>query len=124
MSARRVLIYFAWSRPGETHAPLTEIDDRFPALFELRRLLYPRFEPLSDPRQIDQGIGGFLDHVQKPNFAGFVALARAKTGNPVVELERVLDDGTEQPLRWSVLEPIDTLVVISFDSVRTGQLAS
>jgi hypothetical protein len=124
MSARRALIYFAWSRPAETRAPLTEIDDRFPALFELRRLLYPKFEPLSDPRQIDQGIGGFLDHVQKPNFAGFAALARAKTGNPVVELERVLDDGTEQPLQWSLLEPIDTLVVISLDSARTGQRAS
>ncbi len=124
MSARRVLIYFAWSRPGETNAPLTEIDDRFPALFELRRLLYPKFEPLSDSRHFDQGIGGFLDHVQKPNFAGFVELARAKTGNPVIELERVLDDDTEQPLRWSLLEPIDTLVVISFDSARTQQHAS
>jgi hypothetical protein len=124
MSARRVLIYFAWSRPGETQAPLTEIDDRFPALFELRRWLYPKFEALSDSPQIDQGIGGFLDHVQKPNFAGFAALARENTGNPIVELERVLDDGTEQPLRWSLLEPIDTLVVISFDSVRTGQRAS
>ena len=123
-SARRVLIYFAWSRPGETQAPLTEIDDRFPALFELRRMLYPRFEPLSDPRQTDQGIGGFLDHVQKPNFAGFSELAQAKTGNPVVALERVLDDGTSQPLLWSVLESIDTLVVISFDSLRTGQRAS
>jgi hypothetical protein len=124
MSARRVLIYFAWSRPGETKAPLTEIDDRFPALFELRRVLYPKFEPLSDPSQIDQGIGGFLDHVQKPNFAGFAALAVAKTGNPVVEIERVLDDGSEQPLGWSLLEPIDTLVVISLDSMRTRQHAS
>jgi hypothetical protein len=124
MGSRRVLIYFAWSRPGETHAPLTEIDNRFPALFELRRLLYPKFEPLSNPCQFDQGIGGFLDHVQKPNFAKFGARARAETGNPVVELERVLDDGTEHPLRWSLLEPIDTLVVISFDSVRTRQRAS
>jgi hypothetical protein len=124
MSARGVLVYFAWSRPGETQAPLTEIDDRFPALFELRRLLYPKFEPLSDPRHIDQGIAGFLDHVQKPNFAGFATLARAKTGNPVVEIERILDDGTQQPLGWSLLAPIDTLVVISLDSVRTRQRAS
>jgi hypothetical protein len=117
-------MYFAWSRPGETHAPLTEISDRFPAVFELRRLLYPNFETLSDPRKIDQGIGGFLDHVQRPNFDKFKALARAKTGNPVVELERVLDDGTDQPLRWMLLEPIDTLVIISFDSIRTRQRAS
>jgi len=124
MSTRHVLIYFAWSRPGETGAPLTEICDRFPAVFELRRLLYPKLEALSDSHEIDQGIGGFLDHVQRPNFDKFTALARAKTGNPVVELQRVLDDGTEQPLRWLLLEPMDTLVILSFDSVRTGQRAS
>jgi len=32
------LLYFAWSRPGETGASLTVIDDRFPSIFELRRL--------------------------------------------------------------------------------------
>jgi hypothetical protein len=38
MQGRRVLLYFAWDRPAETAAPLTVIDDRFPAVFELRRL--------------------------------------------------------------------------------------
>ncbi len=37
MTDRRVMIYFAWSRAAELHAPQTEIDDRYPALFELRR---------------------------------------------------------------------------------------
>jgi hypothetical protein len=46
--SRQVLIYFSWSRPGETGAPLTIIDDRFPAIFELRRLFYPKFEELAD----------------------------------------------------------------------------
>lgn len=124
MSGRRVLVYFAWSRPGETQAPLTEISDRFPALFELRRLSYPKFEALSDPSRIDQGIGGFLDHVQKPNFAGFMALAQAKTGQSAVVSERVLDDGTEQLLDRALLDSIDTLIVISFDSVRTRQRAT
>ena len=44
MSNRQVLLYFAWSRPAETGAPLAVIDDRFPAVFELRRLFYPKFE--------------------------------------------------------------------------------
>jgi hypothetical protein len=51
--ARQLLVYFAWSRPGETTAPLTVIDDRFPAVFELRRLFYPTFEPLADAARID-----------------------------------------------------------------------
>src|SRR5580704_9878412 len=79
MSNRQILLYFAWSRPGETEAPLTVIEDRFPGIFELRRLFYPRFEQLSDAARIDQGIAGFLDHIQKPNFAAFTELAGAQT---------------------------------------------
>ena len=60
VSGRRVLLYYAWSRPGETGASLAVIEDRFPAVFELRRLFYPRFESLSDPASVDQGIAGFL----------------------------------------------------------------
>jgi hypothetical protein len=124
MSGRRVLLYYAWSRPGETSAPLTVIDDRFPAVFELRRLFYPRFERLSDTASVDQGVAGFLDHIQKPNFAGFVEQAETLTGRPVVQVERVIDDGTATPLDASLMAGIDTIVVISFDSLRTEQIAS
>src|ERR1700678_1215640 len=93
-SGRRVLLDFAWSRPGETQAKLLDIDDRFPGIFELRRLFFPTYESLSDPATVDQGIAGFLDHVQKPNFAGFVEQTEKQTGHAVVEIERILDDGT------------------------------
>jgi hypothetical protein len=124
MSGRQVLLYYAWSRPGETSAPLTLIDDRFPAVFELRRLFYPRFEHLSDPASVDQGIAGFLDHIQKPNFAAFAELAEQLTGHAVIQVERVLDDGTTTPLDDSLIAGVDTIVVISFDSFRTEQKAS
>lgn len=58
MRNRRVLLYFAWSRPAETGAPFAVIDDRFPTIFELRRLFYPKFERLSDRDRVDQGIAG------------------------------------------------------------------
>ncbi len=93
MAERRVLLYFAWSRPEETDAPLSVIDDRFPSVFELRRLFYPKFEGLSDPERIEQGIAGFLDHVQKPNFVAFAEQAETLTGHPVVRVERDNDDG-------------------------------
>jgi hypothetical protein len=124
VSGRRVLLYFAWSRPGETNAPLTIIDDRFPAIFELRRLFYPKFEGLADPARVDQGIGGFLDHVQKPNFAAFVEQAGAQTGRPVLQVERVADDGRIILLDEALLADIDTVIVISFDSLRTEQAAA
>jgi hypothetical protein len=123
MPDRQVLLYFAWSRPAEIEAPLTVIDDRFPAIFELRRLFYPKFEALADPGQVDQGVAGFLDHVQKPNFDAFAELAQAVTGRPVRTAERVADDGAETPLDADLLAGVDTIVVISFDSLRTGQSA-
>ncbi|WP_245412163.1 hypothetical protein [Methylocella silvestris] len=41
--ARRVALYYAWSRPGETGAPLSIIENRFPALFESRRMLWRNY---------------------------------------------------------------------------------
>jgi hypothetical protein len=124
MSDRHVLLYFAWSRPGETGAPLTEIEDRFPALFELRRLFYPKFEELADSLGTEQGIGGFLDHVQKPNFAGFAEHAQTLTGRAAMSVERMGDDGQLRLLDRELLAGIDTVLVISFDSLRTRQSAA
>jgi len=124
MSSRRALVYFAWSRPGEAGAPLSEIDDRFPAVFELRRLFYPRFEELAARDDVDPGIGGFLDHIQKPNFTAFAELAETLSGHPTVQAERVGDDGVTIPLEDALIADADTIVVISFDSLRTGQAAT
>src|SRR5580698_1769142 len=98
MRGRQILLYFAWSRPAETGAPLTVIEDRFPAVFELRRLFYPQFERLSDAGEVDQGIAGFLDRIQKPNFAAFADQTEALTGHKVIQIERLTDDGALRPL--------------------------
>jgi hypothetical protein len=121
---QQVLIYFSWSRPGETAATLTAIDDRFPAIFELRRLFYPNYEHLADPERVDQGIGGFLDHVQKINFMEFAQQAGAQSGLPVHHVERVSDDGRITLLDEALLTGVDTVLVVSFDSLRTGQAAT
>jgi len=124
MRGRQVLLYFAWSRPAESSALLTNINDRFPAIFELRRLFYPRYETFADEEEVDQGIAGFLDHIQKPNYADFIASARAETGQPVRVVERVGDDDTTIFLDAALIARADTIVVISFDSLRTGQAAT
>jgi hypothetical protein len=122
MPGRRVALYFAWSRPDEIAAPLTVLEDRFPAVFELRRLFWPRYEKLADPK-IDQGIGGFLDNIQLPNFALFAEQAQAWTGNPVRRGERKSDAGF-CALDAKFLDGIDTLIIISYDSNRTKQRPS
>jgi hypothetical protein len=124
MNDRRVLLYFAWSRPAEIGAPITDIDDRFPAIFELRRLFYPRFETLADAALVDQGIAGFLDQIQKPNFLAFAEQAQAQSGRAVAVVERMADDGAASLLDEALIAGVDTIVVISFDSLRTGQSAS
>lgn len=123
MRGRKILLYFAWSRPAETSAPLAVIEDRFPTVFELRRLFYPKFESLSDGAKVDQGIAGFLDHIQKPNFQAFAEQTEALTGHEVIQIERTGEDGAMTPLDGA-LDGVDSIVVISFDSLRTGQAAS
>jgi hypothetical protein len=81
------------------------------AAFELRRLFYPKFESLSDRDDVDPGIGGFLDHIQKPNFAAFAELAEALTGNPTIQAERVNDEGVTTPLDDALIADADTIVV-------------
>ncbi|WP_109125030.1 hypothetical protein [Dyella sp. C11] len=121
MSERQVVLYFSWSRPDETEAPLTVINNRFPALFESRRMLYPRYEAFSRTDVFDQGIGGFLDHIQLPNFTAFAEYAGNITQHPVPMVERMGDDGLAQEINDELLRDVDTLVVISLDSLRSRQ---
>jgi hypothetical protein len=123
MTGRNVALYFAWSRPDEVAAPLGILENRFPALFELRRLFWPRYEQFADPVAFDQGVDGFLDHIQLTNFTLFAELAESWSGNRVRRAERRTETGL-CALGSDFLDGVDTLIVISFDSSRTKQQAS
>jgi hypothetical protein len=120
MAGRQVAMYFSWSRPDEVAAPLGILDNRFPALFELRRLFWPRLEKFADPAKFDQGVGGFLDNIQLANFKLFAELAGSWTGNTVRLVERTTETGSCK-LDADFLLGVDTLLIISFDSSRTQQ---
>ncbi|UPG88203.1 hypothetical protein L2Y96_12315 [Luteibacter aegosomaticola] len=124
MAEHRVCLYFSWSRPLETGAALADINNRFPALFETRRIQYPRFEHLARSPDIDQGIAGFLDHIQLPNFHNFLHLAKAITRHPVLLLERVDDNVGTLELTDELLGDVDTLIIVSFDSMKSRQRPS
>lgn len=123
MTGHRVAVYYAWDRLREIEAPLGIIENRFPALFESRRILYPHYEELSDPERFDQGIAGFLDEILRRNFEAFVEQAEAETGHAVLEMQRGGEEGVTVRLDARILESADTVIVISFDSQRTGQRA-
>jgi hypothetical protein len=123
MADRQVALYFAWSRPDEVAAPLGILENRFPALFELRRMFWPRYEQFADAVKFDQGVGGFLDHIQLPNFQLFSEQAASWTGHPVRFAERRTEAGL-RALDAEFLAGVDTLIIISFDSAPSEQRAS
>lgn len=121
MAGRRVALYFAWDRPQETCAPLERLNDRYPALFELRRALWPLADGLAQVQ--DQGIDGFLEDVVLSDFARFRALGQQLTGHEVQLHERRGNAGNFLPLNgW--IDEIDTLIIVSLDHLPTGQVAS
>jgi hypothetical protein len=119
---RRIAMYFAWDRVAETGAPLGELDNRFPALFEVRRLFWPGYETLAHAPG-GQGIDGFLETIFLQNFARFGEEVAVRTGQPMRQIQRCMAGG-ETPLDAAILDEIDTLIIISFDTQRTGQAAA
>jgi hypothetical protein len=121
MTDRNILMYFPWSRPDEEGAPLGNLNNRFGALFELRRLVWPKFEDLADIEQFNQGIAGFMDNVLLQNYSLFREDMRIRSGNVVRVVERGSSDGKVTLLDGDFLDSVDILIIVSFDSQRTGQ---
>ena len=121
MSGRNILMYFPWSRPDEEGALLGNLNNRFGALFELRRLQWPKYEDLADIEDFNQGIAGFLDYVLLQNYSLFREDMRIRSGNAVRIVERCTSEGKVMPLDGDFLDSIDILIIVSFDSQRTGQ---
>lgn len=114
-------MYFPWSRPDEEGAPLGNLDNRFGALFELRRLQWPKYEALADGEHFNQGIAGFLDNILLRNYSLFREEMRIRPGHDVRLVERRTAAGQETLLDGDFLGGVEILIIVSFDSQRTGQ---
>jgi hypothetical protein len=119
---RNILMYFPWSRPDEEGAPLGNLDNRFGALFELRRLQWPKFEALADIERFNQGVAGFLDNILLQNYSLFREDMRIRAGNAVRIVERCTSDGKVMLLDGDFLDGADILIVLSFDSQATQEM--
>jgi hypothetical protein len=120
---RRIAMYFSWDRAAEAAAPLSVLDDRFPALFEVRRLFWPRYETLGNQVIPEQGIAAFIDHIFLPNFRLFAQLTESWTRQPVRVLHR-RSNAAPVLLDRQLLQECDTLIVISFDTRHSRQEAT
>jgi hypothetical protein len=121
MIGRNILMYFPWSRSDEEGAPLGNLDNRFGALFELRRLQWPKYEDLANGERFDQGIAGFLDNILLQNYSLFREDMQIRPGNVVRIVERCSSEGKVTLLDGDFLDRVDILIIVSFDSQRTRQ---
>ena len=119
---RRFRIYISWSYPGEANRDVTELDNRFSTMVEVRRVGWPAFEEarFADPLQFQRGIAGslelfFLAWVPFQNVVGEV------TGHPVAVYQRVDQAGVKLPLDERILADTDTLLVFGLDHMVTEQ---
>jgi hypothetical protein len=116
---RRVTMYMSMSYPLETGAELSDFNNRNIALFELRRLLYPKYEWASGPEH-KQGIAGTLDIFLR-DYAECQQFLAECTDQPVPYVLRVDQAGELHLLDERLLADTDTLILLSNDHLKTGQ---
>ncbi len=122
---RRFSVYISWSYPGEANRDVTEMDNRFSTMTEVRRVLWPTFEKpqYADPLMFQQGIAGSLELFFLA-WIKFQQIVGETTGHPVAVYQRVDQAGVKLPLDERVLTDTDTLLVWGLDHMVTQQEAS
>jgi len=122
---RRVSIYVSWSYPGEAGRDVSQLDNRFSTMTEVRRVAWPAYETprFADPLQFSQGIAGALELF----FWAWIPFQKhvgEVTGYPPPVFQRVDHAGFFLPLDERVLSDVDTLFVFGLDHDITGQTPS
>lgn len=121
---RRFSVYWTWSYPWEANRDVTEMDNRFSTMTEVRRVGWPNWEKEQfSERMFLQGIAGTLElfHLSIVSFQNVVG---ESTGQPVPVYQRIDQAGQRLPLDERVLADTDTLMVFGLDHLVTEQEAS
>jgi hypothetical protein len=122
-SKRRFAIYWTWSYPWEVNRDLTELDNRFSSMTEVRRVAWPAFEgPQWDKMNFMQGIAGALELFHR-SALDFQNLVGEITGHPVAVYQRIDQVGYKLPIDERVLADTDTLMVFGLDHLVSEQEA-
>ena len=121
---RRFSIYWTWSYPWEANRDLTEMDNRFSTMTEVRRVAWPKYETTEwDAKHFLQGIEGTLElfHRSTLSFQGVVGEV---TSHPVAVYQRIDQAGYKLLIDERVLQDTDTLMVFGLDHLVSEQEAS
>jgi hypothetical protein len=120
---RRFSIYWSWSYPWEANRDVTELDNRFSSMTEVRRVGWPNFESAAfSPKMFLQSIAGTLELFHL-SLVRFQKLVGEVTDQPVAVYQRVDQAGQKLPLDERVLGDTDTLMVFGLDHMITSQEA-
>ena len=121
---RRFSIYWTWSYPWEANRDVTELDNRFSTMTEVRRVAWPDYEGMEySEKMFLQGIAGTLELFHL-SLLRFQMLVGEVTQHPVAVYQRIDQAGQKQPLDEALLEDTDTLMVFGLDHMVTEQEAS
>ena len=121
-SGRRVSMYVSWSYPAESGRELYELNNRYSAMWEVRRVAYPRYEEMAgNPETFMQGIDGTLE-LFKRDWEPFREIVSEISGNSVQYFDRIDPGGHRFMIDDRMLEDVDTLLMLSLDHQLTNQL--
>ena len=121
---RRVSIYWTWSYPWESQRDLTELDNRFSTMTEVRRVTWPAYETQEwNAAQFLQGIAGALELFHRSSL-GFQKITEDVTGHPVAVFQRIDQAGYRLPIDERILADTDTLLVFGLDHLASEQNAA
>jgi hypothetical protein len=121
---RRFSIYWTWSYPWEANRDLTELDNRFSTMTEVRRVGWPNFEASQwDKMNFLQGIAGTLELFHRSTLA-FQQIVGEITDHAVAVYQRIDQAGYKLLIDERVLADTDTLLVFGLDHLVSEQDAA
>jgi hypothetical protein len=121
---RRVSVYWSWSYPWESNRDVTQLDNRFSTITEVRRVAWPAYETEAYSHAMFlQGIAGTLElfHLSLLNFQRVVEDA---TGFPVAVYQRVDQAGQRLPVDERILADTDMLMIYGLDHLAASEEAA
>lgn len=121
---KRFSIYWTWSYPWESNRDITEMDNRFSTMTEVRRVAWPEYETKDwDEMNFLQGIAGTLELFHRSTLS-FQKLVGEVTGHPVAVFQRIDQAGYKLPIDERILRDTDTLLVFGLDHLVSEQEAA
>jgi hypothetical protein len=121
---RRFSVYWTWSYPWEANRDITELDNRFSTMTEVRRVGWPAFESMEfSEKTFLQGIAGTLELFHL-SIARFQEVVEGVTGFTVPDYQRIDQAGQKLLIDERILADTDTLMVFGLDHLITEQEAA